>query len=244
MKTARIARFAAASALLAAIALPRMADARERIAPPADVLDLDATVSSEVAPDLSVVTLAVVREGPEVASLTRDVNETLAKAFADAKAVGSVIAASGGYSTFPRIGSRGGTNTRTGWQLRAEIIVKSKDFDALGALVGKLSQTLQIAGSGFEISPELRAREGSALIERGVHAFQDKASAAAKAFGYSGYSIRQVSVGSAGQSGGGRISMARMDVDAAASQSPAALPVESGRVTLSLTVSGSVLMRR
>ena len=49
-----------------------------------------------------------------------------------------------------------------------------------------------------EISPELRAREDAALIERGARAFQDKAAAATRAFGYAGYSIRQVNVGLAG----------------------------------------------
>lgn len=211
--------------------------------PLADVLDLDATVTSEVAPDLAVVTLAIVREGADVASLTKDVNETLAKAFTEAKAVRGVIAANGGYNTSPRYDTRNGQSTRTGWQVRAEIVLKSRDFEALGSLVGRLSQTLQIAGSGFEISPELRAQEGAALIERGARAFQDKATAATKAFGYAGFSIRQVTVGSANQSGGGRVFAAAMEPGMMA-KSAAPLPVESGRVTLSLTVGGSVQMRR
>ncbi len=225
---------------IALLAVDARAD--DRVVPLADVLRIEATVASEVAPDLAVVTLAIVREGGDVAPLTRDVNETLARAFADAKGVPGVIAANGGYSTFPRFDSRGSGSTRTGWQVRAEMILKSKDFDALGALVGKLSQTLQISGSSFEISPELRAQEGSSLIDRGARAFQDRALAATRAFGYAGYSIREVQVGSPGQSGGGR-PMVVMDA-VASSRSVAPLPVESGRVTLSLTVSGSLLMRR
>lgn len=230
-------------ALVLALAAPLQSMAQERVMPLADVLDLDATVTSEVVPDLAVVTLAVVREGPEVPALTKDVNEALAKAFAEAKAVPGVIAANGGYSTSPRFDSRGATTTRTGWQVRGAIVLKAKDFDALGTLVGRLSQSLQITGSGFEISPDLRNRESTSLIERGVRAFQDKAAAASRAFGYTGYSIRQVNVGSAGQSGGGRV-MAMMDVSAMASKSAAPMPVEAGQVTLSLTVNGSVQMRK
>lgn len=229
--------------LVVALAGPAAAAAQDRTIPLVDVLNIDATVSSEVAPDLAVVTLAIVREGPEVPPLTKDVNEMLAKAFAEAKAVPGVVAANGGYSTFPRYDSRGGSqNTRTGWQVRAEIVLKSKDFNALGSLVGRLSQTLQIVGSGFEISPELRAQESSSLIERGARAFQDKAAASARAFGYAGYSIREVTVGSANQSGGGRM-MAMMDAGAMA-KSVAPMPVEGGRVTLSLTVNGSLQMRK
>lgn len=225
------------------LTLPALAGAQDRTPPLADVLDLDVTVTSEVAPDLAVVTLAIVREGPDVAPLTKDVNETLARAFVDAKAVRGVIAANGGYSTSPRFDSRNGQNTRIGWQVRAEMVLKSRDFDALGSLVGRLSQTLQIAGSGFEISPELRTQESASLIDRGARAFQDKAAQATKAFGYAGFSIRQVTVGSAGQSGGGRV-FASMEPGVMSAKVAAPLPVESGRVTLSLAVNGSVQMRR
>ncbi len=232
-----------ATALLAlALASPFASAAQERPVVLNDVLNVDATVTSEVAPDLAVVTLAVVREGPDVAPLTKEVNETLAKSFAEAKSVSGVIASNGGYSTFPRYDSRGGQNTRTGWQVRAEMIIKSKDFNALGNLVGKLSQAMQIAGSSFEISPELRSQENAALIERAARAFQDRAAAATKAFGYTGYSIRQVTLGNAGQSGSPRTMFADNTLGRQASAPP--LPIESGRVTLSLTVSGSVQMRK
>ena len=227
----------------ASLTLPLAAGAQDREVPVADVLDLDATVSSDVAPDLAVITLAIIREGPEVPPLTHDVNEALSRAFAEAKTVSTVIASSGGYSTTPRYDSRaanGGPSTRTGWQVQAEIVLKSKDFDALGALVGKLSQNLQITRSSFEISPELNARATTALLDRGARAFQDKAAAAAKAFGYAGYAIRRVTIGDARQGGG-----LRAQSFAATSQRVAApLPVESGVVTLTLTVNGSLQLRR
>ena len=222
---------------------PLAARAQERGAVLNDVLNVDATVTAEVVPDLAVVTLAVVREGPDVAPLTKDVNETLARAFAEARSVPAVSAANGGYSTFPRYDSRGGQSTRTGWQVRAEMLVKSKDFNALGALIGKLSQTMQIAGSSFEISPELRAQENAMLIDRAARAFHERAAAATRAFGYAGYSIRQVTLGNAGQSVNPRPMF--MEANALARQGAAPpMPIESGRVTLSLTVSGSVQMRK
>ena len=232
-------RLACAALILGFASAPLAA--QDRLLPLADVLQIDATVSSEVAPDLAVVTLAVDREGADVAALTKDVNETLAKAFADAKTVAAVVASSGAYSTFPRYDSRNSLNVRNGWQVRAEIIVKSKDFAALGTLVGRLAQTLQIAGSSFEVSPDLRARESAALIDRGARAFQDKATATAKAFGYAGWSIREITVGSAGQSGSPRM---MADYRAMSAKASAPLPVEAGLVTLTLTVNGSLQMRK
>ena len=232
-----------AALLCAALVLPGAIAAQERPVVLNDILDLDATVTSEVAPDLAVITLAIVREGLDVAPLTRDIDDTLARAFADAKTVPGVVAANGGYSTVPRYETRGNSNTRNGWQVRAEIVLKSKDFNALGSLVGRLSQSMQVSGSGFEISPELRAQEGASLIERGARAFQDKAAAASKAFGYSGYSIRQVTVGSPNQSGGRPMAM-RMEAVESITRSVAPMPIESGRTTLTLTITGSLQMRR
>src|SRR5688572_30835691 len=87
-----------------------------------DVLNLEATVSSEVAPDLAVVTLAATREGNDAGAITSEVNQILARALAEAKATPGVQAASGGYSTYPRFDNKG---QRTGWQVRAELILKS-----------------------------------------------------------------------------------------------------------------------
>jgi len=229
-------------ATVAATALVATASAQDRVPPPADVLNLDASVSTEVSPDLAIFTLAVVREGPDVAPLTKDVNATLAKAVADAKAVPSVLVSNGSYSTFPRYETRNNQSVRNGWTVRAELIVKSRDFNAIGALVGRLSDTMQITGSAFDLSPELRAKESSALIDRAAQAFQEKAAAASRAFGYAGYSIREVTMGGDGQGGGPRPMMlqSRMALKDAA----APVPVESGRITLTVTVNGSVLMRR
>ena len=226
----------------ALLVLPLPGFAQDREVPVADVLNIDATVSSDVAPDLAVITLAIVREGSDVAPLSRDVNETLARAFAEAKKAPSVIASNGAYSTVPRYDNRlssSGPATRTGWQVQAEIVLKSRDFEALGVLVGKLSQTLQITRSGFEISPELRARESSALLDRGARAFQDKAAAAARAFGYAGYSIRQITIGDAQQNGGIRARSFAVEQKVSAP-----LPVESGEVTLTLTINGSLQLRK
>ncbi len=231
----------AAVLLSVAAACPLAARADDATRPIADVLNLDATVSSDVVPDLAVITLAIVREGPDVAPLTNDVNQALAKAFADAKAVPGVVASNAGYTTSPRYDSRGSQTTRTGWEVSAQIVLKSKDFNALGGLVGRLGQSLQIVGSGFELSPELRAHESAALIDRGARAFQDKAAATTRAFGYGGFSIRQVTISDGAQSG--PRPMLRI-ANAMSVSSPAPMPIEAGPVTLSLTVGGSVQMRR
>jgi len=189
---------------------------------------------------LAVVVMAVTREGIDTGAMTQDVNQVLAKAIADVKATPGVQVASGGFSTSPRYDNKG---QRNGWQVRAELILKSKDFGTLGKLVGRLSAGMDIASNGFELSPELRAAEEARMIDRVVAAFQAKASATVTAFGYSGYGIRSVTLGQASHIGEPRPMMRQ--AKAMAMSAPAEpMPIESGRVRLQLNVNGSVQMRK
>jgi len=209
--------------------------------PSNEILNLEASVSTEVVPDLAVVVMSVQREGQDTSALTQEVDQVLGHALADAKSNPAILAASGGYSTGERTDNRG---QRTGWQVRASLILKSKDFAALGRLAARLAAggtgALVIVSSNFEVSPELRLSEEGALVERGVAAFKSKAAQASRAFGYSGYVVREVTVGAVSNSGGPR-PMMHMAPSAASAES-APMPIEGGRVTLQLTVHGSVQM--
>lgn len=226
--------------LIAVLAWPVTGTAQDRSVV-SDVLNLSGSASAEAAPDLAVVTMTVVRDGADSASLTQDIEQVMTRALADAKSVTAVTAASGGFSTNPHYDSKG---ARTSWQVRAELILRSRDFVALGKLAGKLSAPtdgLQITSSGFEVSPELRQDVETELVERAIANFKARAAQASRALGYAGYTLREVTVGQAQLSGGPHPMPIRMM--AAASSSPSvALPLESGRATLQLEVHGSVQM--
>jgi uncharacterized protein YggE len=87
----------------------------------------------------------------------------------------------------------------------------------------------------------MRAQESTTLLDRAARAFQERALAATRAFGYTAYSIRHVTVGNAGQSSSPRPMMMRASVSDMAA---APLPIESGPITLSLTVTGSLQLRK
>lgn len=206
--------------------------------PARDVLTLDATVATEVTPDLAVITLAAEAAGADAAALTREVQQAINAGLTLAKATRDIEARTGGFSTQPRWSTKGG---RDGWTVRAELILKSRDFGALGTLAGRLAQQkLMIASSGFEVSRDLREREEAALIERGIAAFQAKARTAARAFGFTAFNLREVSLGTIGGElrPQPRPMLARAAEMAAAPPEPVA--IEAGRVMLTLSVSGSV----
>jgi predicted secreted protein len=212
------------------------AQAQDR--PLLDILNVESSVNSEVTPDLAVVTLSVMREGADSAALSQEVEATLARALAEAKTVPGIQAATGGFNTSPHLDSKG---QRINWQIRADLMLKSKEFANLGKMVGKLSSganALLIAGSTFEVSPELKQSEENNLIERAIAAFKAKAGQATKALGYASYAIREITLGEVTSSGSPRA----MLLNAGSSLAPT-LALDAPRVTLQLHVQGSVQMR-
>ena len=208
-----------------------------------DALTLDATVAAEVIPDLAVITLAAEAQGLEAGPITREVQLAINSALAQAKATAGVEARTGAFATNQRWNNKG---VRDGWTVRAELILKAKDFALLGTLAGKLAQQkLMIVSSGFELSRELRDREEAALIERGIAAFRSKAQTASRAFGFSNFTLREVNLGSiSGDTRPVQPKVFAMRAAAAPSADAEPVAIEGGKVTLTLTVSGGVLMSK
>ncbi len=207
---------------------------------PLDVLELTASASSEVPADTAVVTLSVVRDGSDVAALTQDADSVLGHALSEARAAPSVTASSGGFSTQPH-----NDKNSVSWTVHGDLILKSHDFAALGKLVGHLTSStggMQITSSSFEVSPDLRQSEESELITRAINAYKSKANTASKALGYSSWTIRQINVGPV-STGGGPRPMFAARASSAFSSSAVPMALEAGRVTLEVSVSGSVQMR-
>lgn len=212
--------------------------------PVQDVLELQASATSEVSPDVAVITLVALREGADPAELVQEVDVALEHALSDARATAGVTGSTGGLSTVPRTDAHG---QRVAWQVHGEIVLRSKDFGSLGKLAARLAtagpQPLLLSGVGFEISPELRQTEEAELVEHALAAFRARAALVVKTLGYNSYSIREINVGEA--SGGGVIRPYLMaDSVRLGTASPAPVPLESGRTTLALAVHGSVQMRR
>lgn len=233
--------------LLAAALLLSLPASAQSVTQPAqtvhDSLTLDATVFTEVIPDLAVITLAAEAQGVDAAPITREVQQIINAALAQAKATAGVEARTGAFATNQRWNNKG---VRDGWTVRAELILKAKDFAVLGALAGKLAQQkLMIVSSGFELSRELREREEATLIERGIAAFRSKAQTASRAFGFGNFALREVNLGSiSGDTRPIQPKVYAMRASAAPAADAEPVAIEGGKVTLTLTVNGTVLMSK
>jgi len=219
--------------LAGALLTDALADAPAALA---DVLNLDAQATSEVPYDIAIVTLAIDRESKSSDTLSPDINKILADAMAEAKKAG-VSAESGGYYVSPTYNNR---NQRVAWHGRAEIILRSKDFTAIGKLSGDLAEKMQMAGVNFDLSPERRQSEESRLIEEAVSNLKAKARTTLKALGYQDFGIREITL----SQGGAMVHTQVATMARAAMTDAAPVPVEGGKARISVTLSGSLQMKR
>jgi predicted secreted protein len=204
-----------------------------------NVVTLDASATAEVPTDTLTVTLFTEEQGPDPAQLAARVNARLEEALAKAKAQPKVEARSGNYQTSP-VYDR--ASQITGWRTRADIVLESRDFRAVGALAGTLQPALKVSSMVFSLSRSAREAAESALLAEALGRYQDKARAIAKALGFPGYVLGQINVRSEGPlqppiplRG---VAMATM----ADGAPPPPVPTEGGKNNVTVGVSGSVVL--
>lgn len=231
----RLSSLAAAAALLS---LP--VHAQPLLPPPQNVVTLSAQASTEVTRDFVSIALAATREGAEAASVQAQLRQLLDAALAEArKAVkpGQVDVRTGSFSVYPRYAPKGGIS---GWQGSAELIVEGKDVAGVGVLAGRLS-SLAVTRVSQGLSREAREQVEGEVAAQAIARFRARAEAYAKQFGFAAFTIREVNV-SGGDMAGGPVPMVRMNAMAAGGAADAPQPIEAGRTTVTVTVSGSVQM--
>lgn len=210
--------------------------AAQTVAPPSGILSLSAQAATEVPTDVVHLTLAAEQEGPEPTAISNALSSRTQAVLAQAKRTSGVEAQSGGFTIHPNTDRNGRIST---WRGRSEVILKSKDFAAVSKLAGELASQMQVQNIAFSLSRETRLAAEQKLADQAVAAFRDKAQATTKLFGYSGYTIREVSLNESG----GVMPMPRMYVAKAMSDSAGApIPVEGGKSQVTVSVNGSVQM--
>ena len=233
-----IQRVAAATCLACAASLAAASDA------PATqgVVRLASSASVEVTKDLLSVAFGATREGADAATVQTQLKQALDAALNEAKKLakpGQLDVQTGNFSLSPRYTNKGVVN---GWQGSTELIVEGRDMQAIGQLSGRIT-TLTINRVGYNLSRELREKSEGEISAQAIASFRAKAVDYAKQFGYNGYVIREVAVNSASETPTPRPMMMQMRA-AAAPAADEALPVEPGKGTVSVNVSGTVQLMK
>lgn len=208
--------------------------------PPQNVVQLAASGAVEVQQDLLLMTLNTTREGPDPATVQTQLKAALEAAVSEARKAaspGQLDLRTGNFSLYPRHGRDGKIS---GWQGSTELVLEGRDFARISATAGKI-QTLTLGQVVFSLSREQRARVEGEAQTMAIERFKAKAGEIARSFGFAGYTLREVAVNANDQGPVPRPRMMAMEAKALAADTP--VPVEAGRSTVQVTVSGAVQLR-
>jgi predicted secreted protein len=206
---------------------------RERV----PTLTLDAAARSEVAQDTVQVTLSHETEGADAATVSAQLNKVLKETLDDARGKTGITARNGGYQVYPTTDDKGKISA---WRGRAEVVLESRDFDATSALTGTLGARMAVSGISFSLSEQARQAEEARLLTQAAAAFRERAKNAAQAFGFTDYTIGNLTL-----SGSGVVSPPRPMMMRAASAMSKSAPValEGGQAEVTVSVTGTVKLQ-
>ena len=234
--TNEVRRLLRAVALALCAAVMDLALAAQPVAPEGQ-LQISASASQEVAQDVISVVMNTSREGEDSQAVQAGLKQALDAALAEARGsarAGQVDVRTGHFALYPRR-SKG---TITGWQGSAELVIEGKDIAAIAQLTGRID-TLTVARVSYSLSREQRERVEAEVAARAIARYRARAADYARQFGYGSYVIRDVQVSSGEEPPPVPILRARtMAMEAA----EAPLPVEAGKATVTVNVSGTVQM--
>jgi predicted secreted protein len=207
---------------------------------PQNVVSLQSTGTVEVQQDLLSIAMNTTKDGTDSAAVQSQLKAALDAALTEAKKTAQpsqMEVRTGAFSLYPRYGRDGKIN---GWQGSTELVLEGRDFARISAAAGKIS-TLTLGQVSFGLSREARAKvEGEAQM-LAIDRFKTKAAEISKNFGFGGYSLREVSVNANDQGFAPRARAEMMQAKTMSADAP--VPVEAGRSTVVVTVSGSVQMK-
>jgi predicted secreted protein len=229
-----------ATKTVAAVAILACASiASAQTPPPQNVLQLSANGTVEVQQDLLSMTLSTTRDAADAATVQTQLKAALDAALGEARKnaqPGQLDVRTGNFSLSPRYTREGKIN---GWQGSTELVLEGRDFPRITQAAGRIS-TLSVGNVGFGLSNEQRAKVETEAQSIAIENFKQKASELAKGFGFSGYTLREVSVNA---SEGGPIRPRMMAAQSKAMSADAAVPVEAGKTTVVVNVSGAVQLK-
>lgn len=208
---------------------------------PSNVVQLSASGFKEVQQDWLLMSLSTTRDGPDAATVQNQLKAALDAALAVVRPMAmpqQMDIRTGRFSLYPRYGNNGRIN---GWQGTTELVLEGRDFARISTAAGRI-QTLTMGHVQFSLSREAQQALETEVQAMAIERFKQQASQVARGFGFSDYSLREVSISSA-DGGGGPVRPRMVAMEAKAAMSDAPVSVEAGTSMVNVTVSGSVQLR-
>ncbi len=205
-----------------------------------NVVQLSANGAVEVQQDLLSIAMNTSRDGSDASVVQSQLKTAMDVALVEAKKLaqpGQLDVRTGNFSLYPRYGRDG---RPTGWQGSAELILEGRDFARISTTAGKI-QTLTVGSVTFGLSREQRAKVEADAQGIAIERFKTRATDIARSFGFAGYTLREVNVSANDQGVTPRPRVMALEARAAMADAP--VPVEAGKTSVVVTVSGSVQLK-
>ena len=207
------------------------------------VLNLSASARKEAPQDWLSIVVRAQQEGNDPVALQNQLKATLETALASLRPrlqARQLEVRSGNFGIYPRHNNQGRV---IGWQGQADLVVEGRDFALVSQLAGNLPR-MTVSQADFSLSREGRQQLEAEVQSQAVQNFRQRAQALAKDFGFTGYTLRQVSVSAVDRPEPGiqpRVMMAEAAMAPAAAPTP--IPLVAGKDEVRITVSGSIQLR-
>lgn len=228
---------------LAAVAGGLQAAQAQTAEVPRNVVQLAASGSVEVRQDWLQMQLSVSREGSDAAVVQKQLQQVVDAALRSLKPQvqgQDMQVRSGGFAVYPRHGADGKIK---GWQGRAEVVLEGKDFARISQAASQV-QGMAVSSMGFGVSRDARQQVQEQAQSQAIEHFKQRATWLAKQFGFSSYTLREVSVNTPDGHDAPRMLRASSMMAAPAKMEMAdAVPVEAGKEQVTVHVTGSVQLQ-
>lgn len=209
---------------------------------PTHVVQIAASGFREVPQDWLTLRLSTTETGPDAITVQNQLKVALESALQLARAQaqpGLLEVRTGQFGLYPRYNSAGKIN---GWQGSTELLLEGRDVARITDTAGKIP-TLTLSGMSFSLSRQARQQLESQVQAQAIERFKARATEVAQGFGFAGYTLREIAISSADPGFEQSAQPRMMAAQARGAASDMAVPVEAGKSTVSVTVSGSIQLR-
>jgi len=194
---------------------------------------LQSQQTESVSNDTMHVTLQTYAEMQDPAKLATRINQEMEWALAQAKQVQGVKVRTGSYQTWPVTRKE----VTTGWRGQQDLVLESRDTQALSRLTGQLQDKLQIKSMSFTVSDEKRVTVENRLIDLALNAFKERARIVGDNLKADDYRIVEINVGT---STARPPMMHQARIASMSMEASDAVAVEGGESDVRVTVNGTI----
>jgi len=194
------------------------------------------TEQQEVANDEITVTMGAERNDQDATRLANEINQLITSANATIKKFPVIKSSTSDYSIRP-VYSR--DKRLDHWRGASSITLKSQNIKDMVELVQILQKTLLIKSTRYNVSPELKEKIETGMIEAALKKFNTRAELVSKGMGFKKYRLVNININNSGNTPRPVYAMASPKMASADIAPPS---FEAGLSTLKVVVSGTIEM--